>query len=140
MRRAANSGADAASRFRLARDQLLYRVLRLIPLLPRERHVRFRGGGELTYRLLRGDILVIREVWTDEIYRLPFGITLRYVIDLGANIGAASVWFAKRYGSDAIVAVEADAKNAALLRVNTAPTGVVEVVEAAVGPSDGIAL
>jgi len=140
MRRAANSGADTMSRFRLARDQLLYRVLRLVPLPARTRHVRFRGGGEITYRLLRGDILVIREIWTDQSYRLPFGITPRYVIDLGANIGAASAWFAQHHRCDAIVAVEADRENAALLRRNTAPTGVVTVVEAAVGPVDGIAL
>jgi hypothetical protein len=49
-------------------------LARLVPLPDRnrERRIRVRGGIELNYRLNRGDMQSIREVWMDECYRLPF--------------------------------------------------------------------
>jgi FkbM family methyltransferase len=136
----AASGRDLRSKLRLAFDQVLYRFLKIAWLPPRLRRARFRDGAEISYRLRRGDIMAIREIWADEIYRLPFGLAPRHVIDLGANIGAASLWFLQRFSCETIVAVEPDVENVALLRRNVARTGgVVQVIEAAVGPRDGVA-
>ncbi len=85
----------------------------------------------------RGDIQGIREVWYDNVYRLPFHTAVGTVVDLGANIGLTSVYLAKRYGAQFIVAVEPDPGNAALTRRNLQQNAIkASVIEAAIGPED----
>src|SRR6185312_1744089 len=111
-----------------------------LPNHDQDRMIRVRGGIELHYRLNRGDIQSIREVWMDQCYRLPFDVHPRHLIDLGANIGLTSLWFARRYGCT-VLALEPSAENARLARLNLDRNGVTaEVIEAAVGPRDGTAL
>lgn len=126
LRDARRVAADGKSLRRIAIDLVLYRVLRLVRIPGADRRVRavlLRPGVSLTYRLNRGDIQSIREVWFAETYRLPSNLQPHTLIDLGANIGLASVWFAVRYGSLRIVAVEPDPANAALARRNLADNG-----------------
>lgn len=59
------------------------------------------------------------------------------ILDLGANIGVASNYFAQSYHGAIIVAVEPSSKNIDLLRVNTIKTHGVKIVHGAVGPSTG---
>jgi FkbM family methyltransferase len=132
--------ADPASFLRLGTDVLLSRLARVLPRIDRERErsIRVRGNVQLFYRLNRGDMQSIREVWIDECYRLPFDVAPTRVVDLGANIGLTSLWFAHRYGCSTIIAVEPSPSNARLTRLNLERNGVnAEVVEAAVGPRDG---
>ncbi len=132
--------ADHQSFVRYATDVFLYRILRIVnlPSSGQERSIRLHGGIEITYRLNRGDIQSIREVWIDESYRLPYGVVPKIVIDLGANIGLTSLWLARRYNCPTIIAVEPLPSNASLVRRNLANNGIVaEVIEAAVGPNDG---
>jgi FkbM family methyltransferase len=133
--------ADVPSLARFASDVLLSRFLPRLPLpnRDRERMIRVRGGIELHYRLNRGDIQSIREVWIDQCYRLPFEAHPRSLVDLGANIGLTSLWFAHRYGCT-VLAVEPSPDNARIARLNLERNGVrAEVIEAAVGPRDGTA-
>jgi FkbM family methyltransferase len=134
---------DRNSRLQLALDFALYRVLRVLPRLGNgapERTVRFRNGIVITYRLNRGDIQGIREIFLDQAYRLPFDCNPSCVVDLGANIGLTSVWLAKTYGATRIVAVEPDPSNAKLVRQNLRANGIdATVIEAAIGSSDGTA-
>jgi FkbM family methyltransferase len=126
----------------LAADILLYRVLRVVdlPWRNRPRRIRLHPDVELLYRLNRGDILALREVWIYEAYRLPFDVVPRTMIDLGAHIGLTSVWLARRYGCSSILAVEPFSENAQLLRTNIDVNQIdAEIVEAAVGPVDGVA-
>ena len=103
--------------------------------------IRVRGGLQLHYRLNRGDIQSIREVWIDECYRLPFDLKPSRLVDLGANIGLTSLWFAHRYGCQTIIAVEPSPENARLTRLNLEGNQIVaEVIEAAIGPRDGTAM
>jgi len=135
--------ADPRSFLRYATDIFLCRMLRVVnlPIRDRERSIRLRGGIRLTYRLNKGDLQSLREVWIEEAYRLPVPIESSVIIDLGANIGMTSVWLAKRYGCSRIIAVEPSAANARLVRRNVADNALpAEVVEAAVGPTDGTAL
>jgi FkbM family methyltransferase len=82
----------------------------------------------------------MREVWMDECYRLPFELTPDTLVDLGANIGLSSLWFAHRYKCTTIIAVEPSAENARLVRLNLERNGIpAQVIEAAVGPRDGTA-
>jgi FkbM family methyltransferase len=61
----------------------------------------------------------------------------RLVFDLGANVGYASVYFALRYPSARVLAVEPEPSNAALLRRNVAGLPRIEPIEAAAWPSPG---
>lgn len=133
---------DRRSLVRLSIDILLYRLLRFggFGMRNRERTIRLRDDVRLTYRLNRGDIQSLREVWLDQVYRLPFDLVIERVVDLGANIGLTSVYFAKTYGAKTIVAVEPNPANVSLARRNFEQNGIAaRVVEAAIGPADGIA-
>lgn len=134
--------ADARSHLRLATDIVLFRALRLWPRLgakARRRHIRVHGA-RLSYRLNRGDIQGIREVWIDRIYRIPPPHAIRIVVDLGTNIGLTSVWLAHEYEVALVIGVEPDPTNVDLARHNFAINGVRgTVLHAAIGPSDGVA-
>lgn len=130
----------APSTGRLAADVVLYRALR-VSRLPGEnasRTIRLRSGDSITYRLNRGDIQSIREVLMDEVYRPPFSMRPRVVVDLGANIGLTSLYYARRFHPTVLVAVEPDPANARLARRNLEPWGA-SLIEAAIGPEDGVA-
>lgn len=76
----------------------------------------------------------------DECYRLPFDVTPDKLVDLGANIGLSSLWFAHRYGCSTVIAVEPFPDNARLARLNLERNNInAEVIEAAVGARDGTA-
>jgi len=134
--------ADPLSFLRFASDVFLSRLTRVVALGDRERPhtIRVRGGIQLHYRLNRGDMQSIREVWIDECYRLPFDIVPERMVDLGANIGLTSLWFVHRYGCKSVIAVEPSPANADLVRLNLASNNVnAQVIEAAVGAHDGTA-
>jgi FkbM family methyltransferase len=59
------------------------------------------------------------------------------IIDAGANIGGASLWFAHLFPEALIVAVEPDSSNAKMCRLNTKNVKNIVVVEAAIGASAG---
>jgi FkbM family methyltransferase len=132
--------ADPYSALRLGLDFALSRLLLVSQKkrIGRVRKVRFHGGVQLCYRLNKGDLHGIREVWFDEAYRLPFDDPQGILLDLGANIGLTSVWLAKRYPIERVIAVEPDESNAMLARRNLELNGIEgEVLEAAVGPHNG---
>lgn len=138
--RLARIAAGPASFARLALDHTRARMSYLTgaKLDNRRRTVRLRGGLTITYRLNRGDLQSIREVLAEEVYRVPFDLRPRTLLDLGANIGLSSLWYWRRYGMTKIVAVEADADNAELVRQNLTANGVPAIViQAAVAASDG---
>ncbi len=122
---------------------MAFRLLRIVrlPGMNGERTIVLRDGIRLTYRLNRGDIQAIREIWLAQTYRPPFpAVSLPVVVDVGANIGFTSLYFASRYGARLVVAVEPDPDNATLLRRNLAQNGIEAVVlESAVGPDDRVA-
>jgi FkbM family methyltransferase len=71
---------------------------------------------------------------------LPFRSSPAVFVDLGANIGLTSLWIHSKYGCERIIAIEPDKGNAQVARENFALNDVPgEVIEAAIGPRDGIA-
>jgi len=131
--------ADLQSALRLGLDFALSRFLFWAPeRVGRFRKVRLHGGVQLCYRLNKGDLHSIREVWFDEAYRLPFDDPSGTLLDLGANIGLTSVWLAKKYPIESVIAVEPDRSNAILARRNLDLNAIKsEVLEAAIGPHEG---
>jgi FkbM family methyltransferase len=135
--------ADWKSFARLATDFALYRLMRFVRLPGSDglRSVRLREGVELYYRLNRGDIWAIYEVWMESNYDLPFEVRRRVLVDLGANIGLTSLWYAKRMGFEKVLAVEPSAGNAAVARKNLRENKVHSTLtEAAIGAVEGEAM
>lgn len=142
IRRAARLTVDLRSLVQLSFDLLLYRQP-FIDIIPRkwmnkERSIRIRDGITLTYRLNKGDIWSLREVWLFECYKFPASIHPEWVLDLGANIGMTSVWLANRYPVKKVIAVEPAKSNEALTRRNLMQNQVgAIVIAAAIGSRDG---
>jgi FkbM family methyltransferase len=135
-------GADVRSRLRLGLDFALSRFIGLIPFENRNlvREVRFRDDVKIRYRLNKGDLHSIREIWFENDYQLPFQNTSGVLLDLGANIGMASIWLVKKYAFQSVIAVEPDPRNVALVRENFELNGInCQVLEAAIGPKEGTA-
>ena len=63
--------------------------------------------------------------------------TLPVIIDAGANVGAAAIWFSQLFPLARVVAVEPDPQNASLCKLNTHGLANVHVLEAAFGCSNG---
>lgn len=129
--------ADLSSFFILARDLVWYRLIDILrrPQSNKERVIRLRGGTTLRYRLNIGDIFSLKEVWLYQIYRCPMPGSCTSIVDLGANIGLASVWLAKTYGCTELIAVEPVPANATLAESNLVANGVRgSVLRMAVGP------
>jgi FkbM family methyltransferase len=118
-----------------------YRILAVWPTMPGANKVarlETRGGDILYYRRNRGDIQGIREIYLDEIYRLPDGAAPTSLVDFGANIGIATVWLSRRYNLTASLSVEPVPENYALLVQNLAANDVAgQTLQAAVGTSQG---
>jgi FkbM family methyltransferase len=60
------------------------------------------------------------------------------IIDAGANVGAASIWFSRQFPQAHIFAIEPDANNAEVCRLNTKDLPNVRVIEAAIGSEHGL--
>jgi FkbM family methyltransferase len=96
-----------------------------------------RGGVQLHYRLNRADLWTIHEVWVEQEYRVSRLFKPRIVVDLGANIGLTSLWFASSFSS-VVIAVEPSESNAEVARKNLEPFGPrATVIQAAVGAAVG---
>jgi FkbM family methyltransferase len=99
------------------------------------------GGRDHVVALRPGtsDLYVLQQVFRDSEYAsadLP--ASARTIVDLGANIGLAALFFALRYPEARILAVEPDAGNFALLTANIATVADrVTPLLAAAWPSDG---
>ena len=129
--------AIPTSRGGLRRDMLSYRLLRITQLRAREREtLRIRelaDGAKIVFRVNRGDLWTVREVFLEQSYRLPVNVQPQVIIDLGANIGLTSLWFATVFNPSVIIAVEPMPENVALARLNLHGNGyMVDLLEAAV--------
>ncbi len=98
--------------------------------------VRIRLAGiehPLWARAGTSDIETFEEVFLMRQYDLPFaGFEPRHILDLGANIGYASVYFAARWPQAHILAVEPVTGNLDLLDRNTRPWNRITCLQAAV--------
>jgi len=61
----------------------------------------------------------------------------RFIIDAGANIGIASVFFRAQYPDATIVAIEPDTQNCELFMLNTQKYRDIHLVQAGLGPDKG---
>jgi FkbM family methyltransferase len=116
-------------------------------------HWTIPGVGPATLRPGTTDAEVFRQVFTHREYdlsrlrrldqvRAMYDAILEedrvpLIIDAGANIGVASLWFAHQFPRAQIIAIEPEPANAALCRQNVSTLTQIRVEEAAVGASAG---
>ena len=109
--------------------------------------------GKIAIRPLDSDYATIRQTLRDGEYaggsaELSEHLKSRYekivksgrvpvIVDAGANIGVAAIWFARQFELAAVVAIEPDKENATIARLNCSPCARIQVVEAAVGAVGG---
>jgi len=82
------------------------------------------------------DLYVFEQLFVDREYDTPLA-TPTTVLDAGANIGLASVYFANRFPDAKIVAVEPESNNFEMLRTNTKRYPNIRCVRAAVWSHPG---
>lgn len=74
---------------------------------------------QLTLRRKTTDLSIFKQVWINQEYAFEMGCSPRTIIDAGANIGMSAAYFAWRYPTARIVAIECEKSNFDLLRINT---------------------
>lgn len=78
-------------------------------------------GGSVLLRPGTADQTVYDEVFRIREYAIDLPFEPRVIVDAGAHIGLASVFFARRYPDAKIIAIEPDADNFRMLCRNLAP-------------------
>lgn len=101
-----------------------------VPGLDRKVLIRSRSSDYITYR----QIFVQRHYEHARIHPTP-----SCIVDLGANIGLASIYLHEQYPNAKIYAVEADCDNFKMLESNTRDIANVERLNAAISCQDGTA-
>lgn len=93
-------------------------------------HIRLGPSG--------GDWIVLRGVWLHQDYFHPLISRCHTILDVGANVGMAAVWFRGLIPEVYLACVEPDPRNLPLLRINLAANGIeATVFECAVAPRTG---
>ena len=89
------------------------------------RRVRPRGcASPIVFRMNTSDIKVVQQVFLRGEYDcVGAEPDPMFIVDCGANIGCASVYFLNRYPKARVVAIEADAANYEVCRTNLEPYG-----------------
>jgi len=99
-------GTEAYARAKYLQQELLL-------ILPGFREpIRLRGKTS--------DRHTFQKIFLDHEFEIDFGFTPRVIVDGGANVGYASVYFAQRFPDALVIAVEPEATNFRLLKLNTA--------------------
>lgn len=83
--------------------------------------VQAHNGPILYARPGSTDETVIREIWQENVYRMESGDCDGVVVDIGANIGAFSI-YAFLHGAKNVIAVEPDFDNRKVFAANIADT------------------
>ena len=102
------------------------------------RSVSFRNGLTINYTRNQGDIHTISEIFFKQIYAIPDGIPADIYVDLGANIGMASLHFFQKHKPSKVICVEPSPRNLSLLRQNVSVNALpVIVLEGVISESPG---
>lgn len=77
------------------------------------------------------DVPVFKQIFVERHYDFRVAKPPEIIVDAGANIGLASIWFANRYPDARIIALEPEQSNFELLRANVGPYPQIVPVQAA---------
>lgn len=132
-------GPGPLARIRLGAVVALVLAGRRLGRSARPRDLRLRADGAVVRFTVAGlgDLLALREVFATRDYELDLPHPPARIVDLGANIGAASVFFATRWPGARILALEPDPDTFERLVRNTRPLAGVRAERLAVAGSAG---
>ena len=74
---------------------------------------------DLYLRAGTSDYPTFIQVFSDNQYDHPFDVQPKVIIDCGANIGLAAVYFANKYPDATIISIEPESSNFEVLKLNT---------------------
>lgn len=94
-------------------------------------------GRKVWIRLGTSDYRCVEKVFACKEYDFPFGASPQVIVDAGANVGMATLYFADRYPGARIIAIEPEHSNFAALRRNCEGLPNVALIQAALWPDDG---
>jgi FkbM family methyltransferase len=116
-------------------------------------YFKIRGGGRIAIRRRNSDYTIFRQIFEHREYSIgnhavEADIQSRYsnilsngqkpiIIDAGANIGLATLWFKAQYPKATVIAIEPDLENFAVLKENVVASDTTLLVNAAVGSLPG---
>lgn len=81
-------------------------------------------GWDVNLRLQTSDIPTFEQIFVDKEYEIPaLPLDIETLVDLGANIGLSTLYFASKYPNARILAIEPDRGNYDMLVENTAMLG-----------------
>lgn len=83
------------------------------------------------------DVPTYKQVFVDEEYAFKASVPPGIIVDAGANIGLASIYFANRFPEAKIVAIEPEDSNYHLLAENVSPYPNIIPIQAALWHRDG---
>lgn len=105
---------------------------------PKELSVRPRGfRSPIRLRIKTTDSITYEQVLLEAEYAFDLPFSPKIIIDAGANIGMASIYFARRYPEAKIFAIEPETSNFALLVKNTRRYSAIIPIQAALWNRDG---
>lgn len=70
-------------------------------------------------RVPSSDVPIFDQIFIKQEYDFDFKIAPRIIVDAGANIGLASIYFANKFPKAKIIAIEPEGSNLNTLRINT---------------------
>jgi FkbM family methyltransferase len=91
-----------------------------------------QANSPISLRPRTSDIQVFEEIFLQDEYLIPVETQPKLIIDGGANIGLASLYFAKQYPDAKIIAVEPESSNVEILKLNAAACPAISVLQAGI--------
>jgi FkbM family methyltransferase len=91
-------------------------------------------GREITLRGATTDVSCFEKVFIHEEYSSPFDLSPKVIVDAGANVGMATLYFASRYPEARILSIEPESENFKFLKKNCAGLSNVMLMQAALWP------
>ena len=85
----------------------------------------------VTFRPHTSDRHAFAQVFIQREYEVDYGAPLKYIVDAGANIGMATLYFKQRFPEAEVVAIEPHPRNAEAFRLHTSHLKNVRLYEAA---------
>jgi FkbM family methyltransferase len=82
------------------------------------------------------DVSIYDQIFIRQEYALAAAPQVETIVDAGANIGLASIYFANAFPNARIIAIEAEGRNYEMLKLNTKPYEKITAIHAALWDKD----
>jgi FkbM family methyltransferase len=92
---------------------------------------------DIRLRLKDSDAQVFKQVFVDQQYAVEYPSDVKIIIDAGANVGYATLWYSQKYPEARIIAIEPDPVTFRRLSQQCAELANVELLNAALWHEDG---